>query len=380
MRLSQNNSTRTLALGSGGITVNSGVTGVTIGESTGSLFTEATASQTWANNSSGGLTVRRLRASNSASGDVAVTLSANGTGGISFANSIEDSVDGLKKLSIVVDSAGTGTVTLLGSTWTGGTTVKRGVLSTSSATIGGSSVKLGDTSGSAVATLRINTTAAVTTGLIAQANAGTNNLEFIASTSGTYGGNITLNGDLTVGVRNVTNGSAINGAISGTGDLIKGQYQGSGTTGLLTLGGANTHSGDTTVNYGALTLANTGSLTFYIGANGVTNQVNGASAGAVTFNGTFNLNLTGASLVDGNSWTLVNVSNETYGTSFSITSFTDGDADNIWTNGAGFSFDEASGILSYSAIPEPSTYAFFAGSGMLLIAFVRRKTRAGMSA
>ncbi|MFH1498994.1 MAG: hypothetical protein ABII82_14350, partial [Verrucomicrobiota bacterium] len=266
MRLSQSG-TRTLLLGGGGITVNSGATGITIGESTNSLYTEATVSQTWANNSASSLSVRRVRASNSASGDVTLTLSANSTGNISFNNSIEDSLDGTKKLVVVIDSAGTGTVSLLASTWTGGTTVKRGILQAGSANIGAGSVTLGDTTGNGNATLRVNTTALFNTNLVVQAgNTGVSTLEFITSpVGGTYAGNISLAGDLVVGVRNVGGGSFINGVISGTGNLIKGQYQGSNTTGMLTLGGINTHSGDTIVNLGAFTLADDAALTFYIG-------------------------------------------------------------------------------------------------------------------
>lgn len=377
MRVSQTNTTKALTLGSGGITVNNGMTGVTIGESTGSLFTDASANQTWANNSTGGLTVRRLRASNSASGNVAVTLSANSSGSIGFNNSIEDSLDGTKKLSIIIDSSGTGTVTLLASTWSGGTTVKRGVLSTSSAAIGASDVTLGDTSGSNNATLRINTTSAVTTNLVSQSgNTGINTLEFITATSGIYGGNIALNGDLTVGVRSVTGGSAINGVISGAGNLIKGQYQGSNSTGLLTLGGINTYSGNTVVNVGSFTLADNAALTFYIGGNGVNNQVKGAGTNVATFDGDFIFNLTSANLTNGNSWTIVDGGslNKSFSATFLVQGFTE--SNNVWTNGSGFSFSEATGILSYSAVPEPSTFALLGGAAVLLLAAARRRRTA----
>ncbi len=153
-------------------------------------------------------------------------------------------------------------------------------------------------------------------------------------------------------------------------------YGGPGA-GLLTLAGTNTYSGNTSINSGAFTLADAGTLTFYIGANGVSNKVAGTSTGAVTFAGSFAFDLSGANLTAGNSWTIVDRGSLT-GTSFTATfdvqGFTDIDGDDIWTNGA-WSFAEASGILSYAAIPEPSTYAVFAGAGMLIFAGVRRTVR-----
>lgn len=368
---------KTLSLGAGGITMNSGAGALTLGITSGALWTETTANQTWTNNSSNALIVRRVRASNSATGPVQLTLNAAGTGAITFSNSMGDSLDGTKALSLVIDSTGTGLVNLTGpasspnnQAMSGGTTIRRGTVATSATSVGSGSVTFDATTGN-TATLRLGSTAAYANNIVANASGGTQILEF-TGTSGALNGDVLLNGSLNVGARLTgATGVTINGDISGNGDLIKGQYQG-GNSGLLTLAGANTHSGDTTISNGALTLADTGSLTFYIGANGVSNQVNGASTGAVTFNGAFNFNLSGASLVDGNSWTLVDVSNETYGSSFSITSFTDGDADNVWTNGTGLSFAEATGILSFSAVPEPSTYALLAGAAGLLITGVRR--------
>lgn len=388
VRLSQTNSTRILSLGEGGITVNSEASGITIGESTGSLFTEVTASQTWANNSNSGLSVRRLRVSNTATGDVTVTLSANGSGSISFANSIADSVDGTKRLGIVIDSAGTGTVSLQaassgnvtsGGSWTGGTLVKRGTLLAGTATVGIGDIKLGDTSGDGNATLRVNTTTAFTTDLVVQAgNTGVSSLEFVVNGSATYAGNITLEDDLHVGVRNAGGGSSITGVISGSGNLIKGQYQGSNTTGMLTLRGVNTFSGDLVVNVGSLTLAEEGALTFYLGADGASNQVRGAGSNSVTFAGGFIFDFTNVSLTEDGMWQIVDVDslNESFTSTFFIQGFTE--IDNVWTNGLGFSFSEATGVLTYTAglIPEPSAFAAFAGLGALGASALRRRRRA----
>ncbi|MET0263389.1 MAG: PEP-CTERM sorting domain-containing protein, partial [Rariglobus sp.] len=95
--------------------------------------------------------------------------------------------------------------------------------------------------------------------------------------------------------------------------------------------------------------------------------------------GSFNFNLTGAVLADGNSWTIVNngTLTESFSGSFVVNGFTE--SGNIWTNGSGLSFNEATGILSYSAVPEPSTYALLAGAGLLAFACIRRKPRAVQS-
>ena len=380
MTLSHGNNTWSLALGAGGITVGEGSSG-TIGTSSGSLFTEATVSQTWANNSSGALTVRRLRASNSATGVTTVTLSANSTGNISFNNSISDSADGTKQLGIVIDSAGTGTVTLLGAgtsstsggTWTGGTTVRRGVLAVGTAAVGTGSVNIGASSGN-TATLRIgNNTIAFTSSIVADSSSGTNQLELSSTTAGTtVSSSITLDGNLTVAANR---SSTISGAITGSGDLIKGQFQG-GNSALLTLTGTNTYSGDTVINNGAFTLGEVGSLTFYIGADGVNNQVNGTTNSAVNFIGSFNFNVTSAELVDGNSWTIVNLANtaESYGVGFTVAGFNYDAQENVWTNG-GFTFDTTSGLLTYAAIPEPASFAALAGAGLLGLALMRRQRR-----
>lgn len=141
-------------------------------------------------------------------------------------------------------------------------------------------------------------------------------------------------------------------------------------TGTLVLYGHNTYTGNTIVSAGTLNLAAPGSLAFVIGANGVTNSVSGA--GTATFNGTFEFNLSGASLVDGNSWTIASVTNQSFSGTFAVSGFTENA--NIWTNGSGFSFSEATGILSYSsAIPEPSSIGLLGGGIAVMFAAVRRK-------
>jgi autotransporter-associated beta strand protein len=360
-----------LILGTGGITLGASSGVVSLGTSTNTLSVRVAADQTWTNNSASTLTVRALNTS-SGSGGGQLTINAASTGGISYSLNIGDS-SSTDQLALVIDSTGTGLVTLNGTanTYRGGTTIKRGALSTFG-TLGSGAVLLGDTTGSAAATLNVRATIA---------NGFSNNITVQAGSSGiktlttnqtggvALGGTLTLNDNLTF---TASTDGTFNGAISGTGNFVK------GGNGALTFASANTSSGNLTLNTGAFTLTEaTGALTFYIGANGVTNQVNGTTTGAVAFNGTFNLNLDSATLANGNSWTLVALAStaESYGGTFSLTGFTENN--NVWTNGAGLSFSEATGILSYSAVPEPSTFALLGGLTTLLFASARRRrTRA----
>lgn len=133
--------------------------------------------------------------------------------------------------------------------------------------------------------------------------------------------------------------------ISGTGALA---FDGGGAnTFRTTFTGTSTLSGNITVN-GAFTAADTSTLTFTIGASGVNNSIGGA--GTAAFNGTFNLDLTGASTAPGSSWTLVNSAtlNETFGETFTIPGFTK--SGNIWTSGDGtYAFSQASGVMIVDA-------------------------------
>ena len=173
---------------------------------------------------------------------------------------------------------------------------------------------------------------------------------------GTTGGNITFKtADSTSAAHNIT----LNGALSGNGGLI---HTGSG---ILTLGGVNTYLGNTTVNgTGSAILSGTGHLAFSIGANGVNNQINGTEA--LTLNGAFDINLSGADTTAGDVWVLnADNANTTYGGTFDLTSFTQNG--NIWTDGI-YQYSELSGDLTIAGVPEPSTTsaALFGGVSLFL--------------
>ena len=137
------------------------------------------------------------------------------------------------------------------------------------------------------------------------------------------------------------------------------------------LSGTNTYTGTINVTgaSGAV-LDAAGSLAFTIGASGVNNTIGGT--GPFTFDGTFNIDLSGAGDTVGDSWTLVNVDTlaETFGATFSIAGFTENE--NIWTSASGtYQFIEATGVLSRistdsdgDGLPDAWEYANF-GSGNL---------------
>ncbi len=123
--------------------------------------------------------------------------------------------------------------------------------------------------------------------------------------------------------------------------------------GTLTLGGANTYSGNTSVSSGTLVLADDAQLKFVLGASsGVNNTLTGSST--VTLNGDFVIDTTLADGLSSGTWTLENVIPLTgaYGSTFSVVGFTDAGGDK-WTKANGakiYTFEETTGILTLAAL------------------------------
>lgn len=140
-----------------------------------------------------------------------------------------------------------------------------------------------------------------------------------------------------------------------------------------TFGGTNTYTGNTTVN-GVDTLyvlSSTGSLKFKPGANGVTNQLTGvdqtSGVGSVTLDGTFNFDLSGAAIANGNSWQIVGadlLATTTFDGNFNVAGFSDPEDDGTWTKADGsntWTFAESTGVLSLTA-PGGATYSTWASA------------------
>lgn len=165
------------------------------------------------------------------------------------------------------------------------------------------------------------------------------------------------------------------GSFSGT-NVIQGEIQDMDTAagGILSLEiiddqwelqGANTYTGDTTVDAtSTLTLADDGELVFVIGADGVNNAILGD--GTANIDGDFVFDLTNAGDTIGDSWSIVASSlTEIFGATFTVDGFTDAGG-GIWTfddSGTTYEFDEGTGALT--VIPEPSAIGLLLGGASL---------------
>jgi hypothetical protein len=125
---------------------------------------------------------------------------------------------------------------------------------------------------------------------------------------------------------------------------------------------------------GQLSLMNGSALTLGISTVGLNGAVGGT--GTAFLDGDLNLDLSGADLTSGNNWTIVNTAtlNETFGENFNLVGFSV--AGSLWSKSDGlnqWTFDQDTGILNLTVVPEPSTAALLL-SGMTSMLLFRRRT------
>lgn len=189
------------------------------------------------------------------------------------------------------------------------------------------------------------------------AQSGANTIGTGSLGSGNYPGDITL-GARTVLEYDSTAPQTLSGAISGAGAIL---LTGSGP---VTLSGTNTYAGNTTVNSGcSLTLGSTGSFGFLLG-NTTTNKITGA--GSATLNGTFSVDTSAVTAVTG-TWTLVDATTRSYGTSFGLTNFT-GPVGTVYTNQEGtkiWTFDTSTSALSLTSTAVFTSFTYNGFSGVI---------------
>jgi fibronectin-binding autotransporter adhesin len=236
---------RDLDIGAGGITLSATAANVTIGSTTPNrnVFVKIRADQTWTNNSSATLNIRNSsQASNSAAGPVVLTLNAAGSGGISNSGAFSDGTAG--SLGLIVDSTGSGVVSIGSSNYTGGTTIKRGVLQ-SSGTFGTGTVLLGDTSGSSTA--RMHLSSAVVNSNNVTVQAGSTGLLQVTGIGGSdFAGNFLLNNTVILGSPTAGATVTYSGVMSGTGGVTMARI-GAANNAIVVMNGNNTYTGKTTI-------------------------------------------------------------------------------------------------------------------------------------
>lgn len=364
----------TLSLGNGGVILESGASGTHTDQiNTNTTIQGDGGSASFTNN--GASTLRFFMNGSisgvSTNGNV-TTLNLDGTqtGGQSskIVGIISDGGSG-GKLAVVKD--GSATWNLVGAnTFSGGVTLKAGVLGLE----GNINTVLG------AGTLTINggtISSASTTADVTYANAIVvgGNFTFTDATATTNA--VTFSGAMDLGgtTRTISTTSANSNSLNFSGVISNGGLIKAGiSTSTLTLSGANTYVGDTTVTSGTLILADNSQTKFLVGTTGVNNQINGN--GPLTLDGDFVFDLSGAGTTLGDSWDIVHVASlaETFGATFSVLGFTD-NLDNTWSKlngGITYTFAESTGLLSVTAIPEPVTWALLA-FGMTTVMVLRRR-------
>ncbi|MCX6880055.1 MAG: autotransporter-associated beta strand repeat-containing protein, partial [Verrucomicrobia bacterium] len=272
-----------LTLGASGIIVNgNGANGVGQVNLTDNVILGAT--QTWTNNAyvtangTAGLKTGTLTTAANL-GAVTLTLAGSGSSGTvsglsTASNNFNIDLLGIvsqgsgSTLSVVVNTTGTGIVSFNNAnTFTGGVTIKSGVAQFANNTSGGTgTITLGNTSGSAAATLRMGTAIASNAIAVAAGSTGTLAIENVYNTNTVFTGPVTLNNNL----------------------LLTSQGGGAGT---LTMSGGFTGTGNLTLN----SIATSSGITLSTNAINMVGTVtnSGAGTGTNTISSAIGSNVTG---------------------------------------------------------------------------------------
>ena len=204
---------------------------------------------------------------------------------------------GVEENNIALVKTGEGTLTLgAASTFTGGLTIKAGVLITVNVAnaLGDNAnvVTLGDTTGSTNATLNVQNTQTYANAInVAAGSSGVLSiLGGLTTGAPTLSGAITLNNNLTIGKLGTTGAFTLSGGITGTGNII---IANTGTTGVITLTTTEINHAGSITNSGFATATTT--ISADIGAN-VTSIIQNSATSALTLSGA-NIAFTGALVV-----------------------------------------------------------------------------------
>ena len=260
--------------------------------STPLTLNQAVSAFAFSNTGTGALTIGAITGTATTGNIQTITLASAAAGGITLNGLIGNGANS-GKVALVINNTSTGTTTLTNSasnTFSGGVTLKAGTLSATATadgfnSLGGSAVLLGDTSGSANATLLLGSGRTVTYGNAITVQSGSSGNALLLQN----GGNNTLSGALTLGTASSTGQNlSITTPTSVQAFTISGKIQDpsglSGAAGNLTIGVAgggkvtfsnatNNYTGSTTVVGGTLVPTVAATLPGY------------TTAGKVIFNG-----------------------------------------------------------------------------------------------
>ncbi len=338
------------------------------------------------------------------------TLTQSGTGLLKFTSNF--TATGIGAKTLILQGAGTGTGEISGAIVDNVGSLTNLAVATS--TTPTSTINLGSVTG-------VNVGAKITgTGIAAGTTITGIAGKVVTLSQPTNGVAMAVNTAITVDGATITNSTALTKAGTGTW-MLSGTNTYTGTTtvtgGTLlvngststgnvavntgaTLGGSGTVGGATTIANGAflaagnspgqlnfgssLILNDTSTTTMELAGNG---RVAGTDfdkivvTGAITFNGTLNIvSFSGYELNQTASYDLFDFGPSSSGNfaNVSVASTTLTRSLGIWAGSTldgsvNYSFNQADGILTVSAVPEPSTYAVLAGLGILGFAVYRRR-------